>query len=765
MTTDTTIGRPTMDAAFVWLGLPLLPDQVPRSLQHIDQWVLWKAVPKAGGGRTKVPYTVHGVHASSINPRTWTDFATALQAYQEEGADYDGLGWCVRQTNNILTLDFDHVRDAHSGVIDPTVLAAVKRLGTYAEISPSGTGIRVIGYGTLERAITSPRLQGWVTGRYVTITGQRLDELPDDLQPIEPRILAEVVGYFTVPAEQPAATGQAVAAAPLLPAGQCQEIRQALGYLDPDASYDQWLQVGMALHATGAPNAYGLWHEWSATGPKFDAQVCRAKWGSFTDRNTGVRLATLFRLAMDAGWVNGRPVVPPLPMPVPAAAPRYATREPDLWPDHLLTQAPGILGHLLTWGLATAPKPQPHLLLQAAIATAATAMARRYRTTLHNWPVLWLLGIAVTTSGKEHGKSVLEDSLAASRLEGRIGGSGYTSPGAVFSALMDQPGHISVIDEFGKLMESSQAHGNQIKADAISILMETFGRAHSTLRPAAYSLMTLSKEQREAFRQRKVCKPHLGILAMTTPSTFYESLSRQWIADGFLGRFLVCESPIGRQPSRYPEPSPVPEDVVEWLLEVGCQPTADGNLLPYEPDADLEPTPIVLDFAPGARQSLAAFEADILARMNAVERHGLEALFGRTVEKAMRLAMVVCLAEGMGQRTITASQVQWAVDYVLACDATLVERAKWAIADSDFGRVKNKCLELLRAAGPRGLTQRELARKCATFDGLRPREQTEILSALEQSGLAQLQNLTKDGQRGRQRTAWVAIQEADERDE
>lgn len=215
----------------------------------------------------------------------------------------------------------------------------------------------------------------------------------------------------------------------------------------------------------------------------------------------------------------------------------------------------------------------------------------------------------------------------------RIGGSGYTSPGAVFSALMDKPGHISVIDEFGKLMESSQAHGNQIKADAISILMETFGRAHSTLRPAAYSLMTLSKEQREAFRQRKVCKPHLGILAMTTPSTFYESLSRQWIADGFLGRFLVCESPIGRQPSCYPEPAPVPEDVVEWLLAVGCQPTADGNLLPYDLGADLEPTPIVLDFSAGARHSLVAFETDILARMNDVERHGLEALFGRTVER------------------------------------------------------------------------------------------------------------------------------------
>lgn len=763
--TDTSLRSPLVDEHNVWLGLPVRPELIPEAIKHLDQWVVWKAEPKAGGAMNKVPYTVQGHKASSINPSTWTDYYTALAGYQEDDSGWDGIGFMVRKETQIILLDFDHVRSGHTGVIDANVLAAIQRLGTYAEISPSGTGVRVIGFGTLERAITTPRLQGWVTGRYVTVTGHHLDEAPGELRPIDPRALAEIVAYFT-PASQAAPLVSTAGIAPPLPASQCLEIRQALGYLDPDQTYDQWLQIGMALHSTGAANAFGLWHEWSATGAKFDAQVLRDKWGSFKDNGQGVQLASLFKRAMDAGWVNGTPYVPPVPEPVPApaAAPSYTAREPELWPDHLLAQAPGVLGHLLTWGLATAHKPQPHLLLQAAIATAATAMARRYRTTRDNWPVLWLLGIAVTASGKEHGKTVLEDTLAAASLEGRIGGSGYTSPGAVFSALMDKPGHISVIDEFGKLMESSQAHGNQIKADAISILMETFGRAHSTLRPAAYSLMTLSKEQREAFRQRKVCKPHLGILAMTTPSTFYESLSRQWIADGFLGRFLVCESPIGRQPSRYPEPAPVPEDVVEWLLAVGCQPTADGNLLPYDLGADLEPTPIVLDFSAGARHSLMAFEADILARMNDVERHGLEALFGRTVEKAMRLAMVVCLAEGMGLRTISASQVQWAIDYVLACDASLVERAKWAIADSRFGRVKNACLELLRAAGAQGLTQRELGRKSAAFDGLRPREQSEILTALDHSGLAQLQNLAKAGQRGRPREAWVAVQGVNECD-
>lgn len=257
------------------LGLSLLPHNVPATLRQIDQWVLWKAEPKAGGGMNKVPYTIRGVHASSTNAVTWSDWGTVLVAYQEEGADYDGGGFNLKRENGILALDFDHVRDAHSGVIDPMVLTAIRRLNTYAEISPSGTGIRVIGFGTMTKAITSTRLQGWVTGRYVTITGQRLDNVPEDLAPIDPQVLAEVVALFAdTPTEAPSAnvTGPAVGGGlPLSPA-QCLEIRQALGYLDPDRQYDQWLQIGMALHSTGASNAFGLWNEWSATGPKYDAQ-------------------------------------------------------------------------------------------------------------------------------------------------------------------------------------------------------------------------------------------------------------------------------------------------------------------------------------------------------------------------------------------------------------------------------------------------------------------------------------------------------------
>jgi hypothetical protein len=57
----------------------------------------------------------------------------------------------------------------------------------------------------------------------------------------------------------------------LTPLEQAQ-IRHALLFVNADLR-DNWLTVGMALHATGAGEpAYALWAAWSRTSEKFDAK-------------------------------------------------------------------------------------------------------------------------------------------------------------------------------------------------------------------------------------------------------------------------------------------------------------------------------------------------------------------------------------------------------------------------------------------------------------------------------------------------------------
>lgn len=79
------------------------------------------------------------------------------------------------------------------------------------------------------------------------------------------------------------------------------EIRAMLAYIDPD-SRDTWLEVGMALHSTGAGNqAYGLWSEWSQQSDKYDA-VDQARTWKGLHPDGGITLASLYARAKQEGY-------------------------------------------------------------------------------------------------------------------------------------------------------------------------------------------------------------------------------------------------------------------------------------------------------------------------------------------------------------------------------------------------------------------------------------------------------------------------------
>lgn len=74
-------------------------------------------------------------------------------------------------------------------------------------------------------------------------------------------------------------------------------LASTLAGLDPDAPYDQWLAVGMALHheTEGRPDGLALWNEWSATGQKYKGiGDLETHWRSFKlDHARPITLASL----------------------------------------------------------------------------------------------------------------------------------------------------------------------------------------------------------------------------------------------------------------------------------------------------------------------------------------------------------------------------------------------------------------------------------------------------------------------------------------
>jgi hypothetical protein len=152
-----------------------LPDAL-RPLVGKFRWVLWKWETRENGKRTKVPYQPSGKKAESDNPRTWTSFAAACAARER----FDGIGFCLFDSG-IAAFDIDNCRKLETGEIYAWARDLVQRVGSYAEITVSGTGLRIIGYGNGSKVHRKLPVADGVSceiyrqaERYIVMTGDAL---------------------------------------------------------------------------------------------------------------------------------------------------------------------------------------------------------------------------------------------------------------------------------------------------------------------------------------------------------------------------------------------------------------------------------------------------------------------------------------------------------------------------------------------------------------------------------------------------------------
>jgi hypothetical protein len=77
-----------------------------------------------------------------------------------------------------------------------------------------------------------------------------------------------------------------------------EKISELLDYIHPDESYEQWVQIGMALKDYNMP--FTLWDAWSQKGAKYNQHEMAQKWQSF--KGKGVSIGSLVHIAQKGGW-------------------------------------------------------------------------------------------------------------------------------------------------------------------------------------------------------------------------------------------------------------------------------------------------------------------------------------------------------------------------------------------------------------------------------------------------------------------------------
>jgi putative DNA primase/helicase len=184
-------------------------DSIPDELADGRDWVAWKAIRKPDSDKLDKkpvkPDPLKFAYASHSDPATWGTLEWAWQAM--EAHELDGVGTVFHDDNDLIGIDLDKCRDTESGEVEGRAENIVERLDTYAEVSPSGTGIKLWLYGTLpgdRRRDDAKRVEMYDTKRFFTVTGHKL---PDALRRVnrpDPEILDAL--YYAVFPEGEAAT-------------------------------------------------------------------------------------------------------------------------------------------------------------------------------------------------------------------------------------------------------------------------------------------------------------------------------------------------------------------------------------------------------------------------------------------------------------------------------------------------------------------------------------------------------------------------------
>lgn len=417
-----------------------------------------------------------------------------------------------------------------------------------------------------------------------------------------------------------------------------------------------------------------------------------------------------------------------------------------------LLNVPGILQHAVDYYNTTAPKPQPRFAVQSALALGSVAMGRRWRTDQMNYSGLYLVCVGKSASGKEHNKTVVEKLMEAAGIDDRIGPPGYTSASGILSQLIAKPTHLAIIDELGKQLETSGAKINAHKAEAMTQIMEAFGRQGGTMRAQGYSTMTLNAKQRQELSTEnlRVVHPCLSILAMTTPRTLYESISSAYVHDGFLGRFVIVETDVGRQASRmvnWIDPSP---KLIDWIKESATATAGTGNL--SDVDTHLQPPePVVVPFDQRCHAMIREYDDELLRLMDEAEEWNMSEMYGRSKEIAMRIGLI--LARSCGSSMVLPDHLDWAIKYTRKYIKQTVSRLRRSMSDSPFEAACKEVYYFILAGGLRGRTEYEVSRGCKSYRSLVPRQRAEVIEAVQKDYNVTYQDVAT---RGRTRRAWVA---------
>lgn len=284
-------------------------EAIPDTIRQEIRWVCWEW-KRTKNKWTKRPIQPDGKAASSTDPTTWTTFAAALEAYKQN-PDIAGIGFVLG--DGYAGVDLDCCVDPETGEAAEYVAEVTERLDSYAEVSPSKTGVKVLVRGAKPKGRTQSRADAphececYDGARFFTVTGQRWEGTPETVEHRTDALEWFFFNYIDTKKKTPSR--------PETVSIDCggddvETAREALANITATyaSTYGDWVRVGMACRSVHPSALLDDWVAWSRDGNGYESDDdCREKWEKLTPDGS-VGIGTLVYLAKLSGWTPPRKV-------------------------------------------------------------------------------------------------------------------------------------------------------------------------------------------------------------------------------------------------------------------------------------------------------------------------------------------------------------------------------------------------------------------------------------------------------------------------
>ncbi len=477
------------------------------------------------------------------------------------------------------------------------------------------------------------------------------------------------------------------------------EIKDMLSHISPDASYEEWVAIGMAIHHSTDGDGLCLWDEWSSGGSTYNRDEMSPKWHSFGKSQDPVTIGTLKKIAEENGYkepVTFTPTIIDVESKTQQEIPEYDLLD-TTWVS--LQHPPGLIGKMARHMSDSAFRvDKENLAVGASLYAASISWGMQHQPSklgMLRQPALnlFVFAVAPSGSGKNHMDNMISRYAEAAGA-GMAVHKGIKSEQEIIKNMISNELSAYVIDEWGLMLRKMDPDSKNTAAylQGVSmVLMNTFSNVGGYLNAnsdhTAVEITRLKKligecerhveennrvelntaklkrykEKLAIIDERGIPSGYIGLYGGTTPETFDSLMTYQMAQTGFVGRALIFEDKDPAPETKFDAlEAEIPEHIRHEFISISACGYSDPLRCPYTKEIyfqhEKKKVPYSDECVPAAIQICKYF--DHVAKVEANRRNGgFNVIYNRSAELCFKVAWLLAIGDG---GKLELKHLQWA---------------------------------------------------------------------------------------------------------